>query len=176
MFCKSPFAIQKALKGKSGDPKGVKKLRSGDFLIETTSALQTKSFLLTKTFLDYLLMVSPHKFLNSCRGVISEPDPLCTSKAGILKGISDQGVIQSPLHPHQLKPIYFLPHLQLYQIIACESQPPVPLSTSATSTANSLQILSTKARLFPTTTHNLTRCPPKLNHLSLTRECQFHIQ
>ncbi|GFW41315.1 hypothetical protein TNCV_1003081 [Trichonephila clavipes] len=40
MSRKSPFAIQKALKGIDGDPKGVKKLRSGDLLINTTSALQ----------------------------------------------------------------------------------------------------------------------------------------
>ncbi|GFS68203.1 uncharacterized protein TNCV_1531081 [Trichonephila clavipes] len=61
MSRKSPFAIQKALKGIGGDPKGVKKLRSGDLLIKTTSALQTKSFLMSKTFLDCPLTVCPHK-------------------------------------------------------------------------------------------------------------------
>ncbi|GFT26076.1 uncharacterized protein TNCV_2332591 [Trichonephila clavipes] len=50
MSQKSPFAIQKALKGIGGDPKSVKKLRSGDLLIETVSALQTKSFLSAKYF------------------------------------------------------------------------------------------------------------------------------
>ncbi|GFY31921.1 uncharacterized protein TNCV_2620581 [Trichonephila clavipes] len=48
MSQKSPFAIQKALKGIGGDPKSVKKLRSGDLLIETVSALQMKSFLSAK--------------------------------------------------------------------------------------------------------------------------------
>ncbi|GFV53003.1 uncharacterized protein TNCV_989831 [Trichonephila clavipes] len=52
MSRKSPFAIQKALKGIGGDPKSVKKLRSGDLLIEIVSALQSKSFLLVKTFID----------------------------------------------------------------------------------------------------------------------------
>ncbi|GFY31931.1 uncharacterized protein TNCV_2620681 [Trichonephila clavipes] len=49
---KSPFLIQKALVGLGGEPKSVKRLRSGDLLIETNSALQTKSFLLAKSFLD----------------------------------------------------------------------------------------------------------------------------
>ncbi|GFU18096.1 putative RNA-directed DNA polymerase from transposon BS [Trichonephila clavipes] len=95
MTRKSPFAIQKAIKGIGGDPKSVKKLRSGDLLLETVSALQTKSFLLAKTFLDCLLTASPHKSLNSSRGVISEPDLICTPEAEILEGFSGQGVIQA---------------------------------------------------------------------------------
>ncbi|GFW95684.1 uncharacterized protein TNCV_19151 [Trichonephila clavipes] len=94
MTRKSPFAIQKAIQGIGGDPKSVKKLRSGDLLLETVSALQTKSFLLAKTFLDCPLTASPHKSLNSSRGVISEPDLICTPEAEILEGFSGQGVIQ----------------------------------------------------------------------------------
>ncbi|GFW07818.1 uncharacterized protein TNCV_3919511 [Trichonephila clavipes] len=92
MSIKSPFAIQKALIGIGGEPKSVKRLRSGDLLIETTSALQTKSFLLAKSFLNGPVTVFPHKSLNSCRGVISEPDLLGTSDSEILEGFSDQGV------------------------------------------------------------------------------------
>ncbi|GFT94149.1 RNA-directed DNA polymerase from mobile element jockey [Trichonephila clavipes] len=95
MTRKSPFAIQKAIQGIGGDPKSVKKLRSGDLLLETVSALQTKSFLLAKTFLDCPLKASPHKSLNSSRGVISEPDLICTPEAEILEGFSGQGVIQA---------------------------------------------------------------------------------
>ncbi|GFT44752.1 uncharacterized protein TNCV_2845351 [Trichonephila clavipes] len=88
------ICYSKALKGIGGDPKSVKKLRSGDLLIETVSALQTKSFLSAKVFLDCPLIVTPHRSLNSCRGVISEPDLLCASEAEILEGLSDQGVTQ----------------------------------------------------------------------------------
>ncbi|GFW23716.1 uncharacterized protein TNCV_2032591 [Trichonephila clavipes] len=101
MSIKLPFAIQKALIGIGGEPKSVKRLRSGDLLIETTSALQTKSFLLAKSFLNSPVTVSPHKSLNSCRGVISEPDLLGTSDSEILEGFSDQGVTQS--HPSDSK-------------------------------------------------------------------------
>ncbi|GFY11801.1 uncharacterized protein TNCV_1529931 [Trichonephila clavipes] len=96
MSKKSPFSIHKALIGIGGEPKSVKRLRSGDLLIETSSALQTKSFLLAKSFLDSPITINPHKTLNSCRGVISESDLLTTPDAEILDGFSDQGVIQLP--------------------------------------------------------------------------------
>ncbi|GFX55964.1 putative RNA-directed DNA polymerase from transposon BS [Trichonephila clavipes] len=90
---KSPFLIQKALVGIGGEPKSVKRLRSGD-LLETNSALQIKSFFLAKTFLDSPVNIIPHKSLNTSRGVISEPDLLTTPEAEFLDGFSDQGVIQ----------------------------------------------------------------------------------
>ncbi|GFY20585.1 uncharacterized protein TNCV_1118191 [Trichonephila clavipes] len=62
----SPFAIHKTLIGIGGGPKSVKRLRFGNLLIETTPALQTKSFLLAKSFLNNPVTVSPHKTLNSC--------------------------------------------------------------------------------------------------------------
>ncbi|GFU47420.1 putative RNA-directed DNA polymerase from transposon X-element [Trichonephila clavipes] len=67
MARKSPFVIHKAIIGIGGEPKSIKKLRSGDLLIETTSALQS---------------------------VISEPDLLSSSEAEILEGLSDQGITQ----------------------------------------------------------------------------------
>ncbi|GFW30474.1 putative RNA-directed DNA polymerase from transposon BS [Trichonephila clavipes] len=94
MAQKSPFAIQKAIQGIIGEPRLVKKLRSDYLLIETSSALRTISFLLTKTFLDCPLTVNLHRSLNSCRGVISETDLLCASEAEILEGLSDQEVTQ----------------------------------------------------------------------------------
>ncbi|GFT42925.1 putative RNA-directed DNA polymerase from transposon BS [Trichonephila clavipes] len=94
MSSKASFAIQKALIGIGGEPNSVKSLRSGDLLIETLFALQTNSFLLAKTFLNSSVTISPHKTLNSRRGVISEPDLLTTPEAEILEGLSNQGVIQ----------------------------------------------------------------------------------
>ncbi|GFX07130.1 putative RNA-directed DNA polymerase from transposon BS [Trichonephila clavipes] len=94
MCRKSPFVIHKALLGIGGEPKSIKKLRSGDLLIETISAVQSKSFLLAKTFIDSPLIVTPHRTLNSCRGVISESDLLYASETEILEDLSDQGVTQ----------------------------------------------------------------------------------
>ncbi|GFS61429.1 uncharacterized protein TNCV_4311651 [Trichonephila clavipes] len=87
--CFRAYRSNAAVPGIGDEPKSLKRLRSGDLLIET------KSFLLAKYFLDCPVSIFPHKFLNSCRGVISEPDLLCTSEAEILQGFSDQGVTQS---------------------------------------------------------------------------------
>ncbi|GFU71534.1 putative RNA-directed DNA polymerase from transposon BS [Trichonephila clavipes] len=94
MSKKSPFAIHKALIGIGGELKTVKRLRFGDILIETHTALQTKSFLLANTFLDYPVTICPHKSQNTSRGVISESDLLSTPESEILEGFFDQGVIQ----------------------------------------------------------------------------------
>ncbi|GFS86357.1 RNA-directed DNA polymerase from mobile element jockey [Trichonephila clavipes] len=74
MSTKSPFAIHKALMGIGGELKSVKKLRSGDLLIETSSPVQTKSLQLAKSFLYSPVNKTSHKSLNSSRDVISEPD------------------------------------------------------------------------------------------------------
>ncbi|KAF8789545.1 hypothetical protein HNY73_007476 [Argiope bruennichi] len=53
------------------------KAKSGDFLIEILSSSQTKNHSQrNKTLLDIPISVTPHKSLNSVRGVISEPDLL----------------------------------------------------------------------------------------------------
>ncbi|GFW74977.1 uncharacterized protein TNCV_2678451 [Trichonephila clavipes] len=119
MSKKSPFVIQKALKGIGGDPKSVRKLRSGDLLIETASAVQSKSFLMAKTFLDSTLTVTPHKSLNCSRGVISESDLFLHI---ILINSNSAISFRSPIIP----------------TILCESQPPI-LNSNA-STDNSLHI------------------------------------
>ncbi|GBN56575.1 hypothetical protein AVEN_93060-1 [Araneus ventricosus] len=92
-LCLSPFAVQKELKSIGDDPKTVKKLKSGDLLIETFSAIQTKSFLLAKTLANTPITVEPHKSLNSCRGVISEIQLQNTPENEIFEGLSDQNVI-----------------------------------------------------------------------------------
>ncbi|GFU90173.1 uncharacterized protein TNCV_3873771 [Trichonephila clavipes] len=93
MSWKSPFAIQKALTGIGGEPKSMKNLRSGHLLIEIKSVSQSKSFLLARNFLDPPLTVCPHKYLNYCRGVISETDLLCASEAEILEGLEARKLI-----------------------------------------------------------------------------------
>ncbi|GFV75184.1 putative RNA-directed DNA polymerase from transposon BS [Trichonephila clavipes] len=94
MSNKSSFAVHRSPIGIGGEPKSVKHLRSGDLLIETNSAIQTKSFLFAKSFLDCPFTIALHKSLNFSRGVISEPDLLCISEAEILEGFSDQSVTQ----------------------------------------------------------------------------------
>ncbi|GBL93015.1 hypothetical protein AVEN_54649-2 [Araneus ventricosus] len=86
----SPFIIHKAFLSIGGNSKPIKKLRSGDLLIDTTSALQSKYFLTATKFVDTPVSVVPHSVLNNCRGVISESDLLPCTDAEILNGFADQ--------------------------------------------------------------------------------------
>ncbi|GFV34654.1 hypothetical protein TNCV_1449581 [Trichonephila clavipes] len=86
--------------------------RSGDLLIETPHIYPTKYFLLAKTFLDSPVSICPHKSLNTCRGVISEPDLLTIPDAEIVEGFSDQA------------------HLLPSTSTLSEIQPPIPTFNS----------------------------------------------
>ncbi|GFX54875.1 uncharacterized protein TNCV_3317921 [Trichonephila clavipes] len=135
----SPFAINKALIGIGGEPKSVKCLRSGDLLIETLTALQTKYFLLVKTFLNSPILISPHKSLNSCRRVISKPDLLTTPEAEILDGFSDQGVTQFTYLESTLpSEDFILPSTSdRVENLSTEILPPVPLFETSPTTSSS---------------------------------------
>ncbi|GFX80869.1 putative RNA-directed DNA polymerase from transposon BS [Trichonephila clavipes] len=154
----------KAIQGIGGDPKSVKKLRSGDLLIETLSALQTKSFLLAKTFLDCPLTVSPHKSLNSSRGVISEPDLIFTPETEILEEFSGQGVIQLHNYPNPTLRLpnsttttttqtdenitkIVCPPLKLLQPLVSVPKPTISSSVAAVNKSST----STQAELVPST-------------------------
>ncbi|GFY03528.1 uncharacterized protein TNCV_3211651 [Trichonephila clavipes] len=160
---KSPFAVHKALIGIGGEPKTVKRLRSGDLLMETNSAIQTKSFLLAKTFLNSPLIVTPHKSLNSCRGVISEPDLLTTSESEILEGFSDQAAKSSNKNSSTQTDENITnikcPPLELLQPLSSKTRTNLSISTPGVSTSS-----STQAQLLPSTssisTSNSESQPP----------------
>ncbi|GFX40122.1 transposable element Tcb2 transposase [Trichonephila clavipes] len=98
---------------------------------------------------DSPLTVIPHRSLNSCRGVVSEPYLLCASETEVLEGLSDQCVTQ----------IQLLPSTSSVTVTSSsESQPSVPLvittfsasnssSTSAASTFNKA-LSSSKVSMF----------------------------
>lgn len=89
----SPFYVQKALLGISGNPKSVKKLRSNDLLVETSTPVQSKSLLSAKLLGNVPITVTPHNTLNSSRGVISEIDLINVPESEITEELQIQGVI-----------------------------------------------------------------------------------
>ena len=89
----SPFVIEKALQGIAGVPKSVKKLRSGDLLVEYTGRKQIENLLRTEKFFDLDVKVSLHTSLNTCRGVVRCPDLRACSEQEILENMREQGVI-----------------------------------------------------------------------------------
>ncbi|GFV51592.1 hypothetical protein TNCV_3082541 [Trichonephila clavipes] len=114
--------------------------------------------------LDCPVSIVPHKSLNSCRGVISEPDLLTTTDAEILDGFSDQGVIQSLQllnHLHQLKQNSYPPHLLLLLHRLQNLYLPNSVIDTAPTTSNSLSISaasssSTACSVLETTTTTST--------------------
>ena len=55
----SPFAVNKGIEGVVGTPKGIKRLRSGDLLVEVSRSTQADNLLKTKTLADIPVKVTP---------------------------------------------------------------------------------------------------------------------
>ena len=88
----SPFAIQKGLEGLAGEPKSVKKLRSGSLLIECATESHSKNLLKSKLLCNISINVTPHTTLNSSKGVVRLRDLEGVSEEEICENLSSQGV------------------------------------------------------------------------------------
>ena len=90
----SPFAVQKGFSCLAGQLKSIKRLRNGTFLVECHSATQSKKLQKATTFVDRAVKISPHKSLNSSKGVIRCPDLKGVSEAEIKEELRSQGVVE----------------------------------------------------------------------------------
>lgn len=90
----SPFAVQKGFSGLAGPLKTVKRLRNGTFLVECQSKKQSEKLTKATTFVDRPVKVSPHKGLNSSKGVIRCPDLKGVSEVEIRDELKSQGVVE----------------------------------------------------------------------------------
>ena len=88
----SIFAIQKLLKCAVGDVKSAKKLRNGSILLEVCSKAQATNALKMTTWVDTPVSVTPHRSLNSCKGIIRCRDLRDCSEDEILGELSHEGV------------------------------------------------------------------------------------
>lgn len=70
----NPFVVEKAMKGIAGEVKDLKRLRSGALLVEVVRTAQAIHLLKQESFAGIPIRVSPHRSLNSCRGVITDRD------------------------------------------------------------------------------------------------------
>lgn len=89
----SPFVILKALQGISGEPKSVKKLRSGEILVEVEKQSHSRNLLNAKTFAGITISASPHKSLNFSKGVVRCRDIEMCSVDELKIELKDQGVV-----------------------------------------------------------------------------------
>ena len=90
----SPFAIHKGILGIAGEPVGVKKLRSGQILIEFNKQHYSTNLLKCKSFVQIPVQVTPHKTLNTKKGIIRCADLRDCEEDEILDELKCQGVIR----------------------------------------------------------------------------------
>jgi len=88
----SPFLLEKAFKAATGDLKTVKRLKKGDYLLEATSAIQSRCLLKLSSLAGCPVQVTPHRTLNQCKGVIRCKELLNCDKDEILSELKEQSV------------------------------------------------------------------------------------
>jgi len=89
----SIFTIQKILQCAVGNVKSAKKLRSGAVLVEVNSKPMAKRAMSMTTWVDTAIKVSPHRSLNSSRGVIRCRDFRDCDDHEVMDALRSQGVI-----------------------------------------------------------------------------------
>lgn len=88
----SIFAIQKFIQCGVGEVKEAKKLRNGTVLLEVKTKQQAMKALGMTVWFDTEITVTPHRSLNTSRGVIRCRDLRDCDDAEVLSGLASQGV------------------------------------------------------------------------------------
>ena len=88
----SPFAINKALLGIAGEMKTVRKLSNGDLMVETTKRPHSENLLKCNNFINFPVTVTPHRSLNSSRGIIRHREFKFCSDEEVQENLSSKGV------------------------------------------------------------------------------------
>lgn len=88
----SPFAIQKGISGIAGTVKDVKKLHSGQILVECSKKSHADNLLRCDSLGGVPVRTFPHPHLNSCKGVIRTRDLHDMEEDEIVTELKDQGV------------------------------------------------------------------------------------
>ena len=91
----SPFAILKGIQALAGNPVSVKKLRSGNILVEVSKRSHSTNLLQAKFFVNLPLNIAIHNTLNSSKGVIRCRDLLDCEETEIVNELYHQGVTEA---------------------------------------------------------------------------------
>ena len=89
----SPFVVSKTIKALAGEPKSVKRLRDGSLLVEVLRKSHSDSLLKLTLFSDVPVSVTPHRSLNTKKGVIRCREFDSMDENNILEELSSQGVV-----------------------------------------------------------------------------------
>ncbi|XP_071118321.1 uncharacterized protein [Haliotis cracherodii] len=90
----NPFAISKAINGCCGKVENVSRLRNGSILVECARRQQSLNLLSLSQFANVEVVVSAHRTLNSCRGIVRDRARCLSdmSEDEIVTELSTQGV------------------------------------------------------------------------------------
>ena len=88
----SPFAVSKSISAIVGHGASVKRLKSGDLLVTVTHKHHSEALSRTTSLVTTPVRITPHKSLNSCKGVIKSRDLSTTDEKEILDNLRPQGV------------------------------------------------------------------------------------
>ena len=91
----NPFMTAKVIQGIAGEVRAVKSLRNGDILVHCALRSHALNLLKLKAFAGITCKVSPHRSLNSSKGIIRDRERCLQSmtEETITKELADQGVI-----------------------------------------------------------------------------------
>ncbi|GFV50703.1 uncharacterized protein TNCV_2213651 [Trichonephila clavipes] len=146
MSLKSPFTIHKALKGIGGEPKSVKRLRSGDLLVETSSSTQTKEA--RKLILPQISQTYSQATKSSTTTTTTQTDDSITKIVCLpLKLLQPLTAVSKPTMPSKIPTVtkssasteaQLLPTTSSAAATSSESQPPAPFDITTSSASISL--------------------------------------
>lgn len=88
----SPFAIQKGISGIAGTVKDVKKLRSGQILVECSKKAHADNLLRANTLAGVPIKATFHPYLNSSRGIIRTRELQDMDESEITTELTQEGV------------------------------------------------------------------------------------
>lgn len=89
----SPFAIAKGLKGLAGELADIKKMRSGDLLVECTRRAQSDNLRQCTQLVNIPVQVQSHQSKNTSKGVIRSPDLSTVTEDEMLEELQSQAVL-----------------------------------------------------------------------------------
>ncbi|GBO42131.1 hypothetical protein AVEN_38692-1 [Araneus ventricosus] len=88
----SPFLVENYISDTVGEVKSIKKLLSGDLLVEVASSKQSQQILKLKSMSTIPVSVSPHETLNTSKGVITCGELFYVPLDEITEKLQSQGV------------------------------------------------------------------------------------
>ena len=90
----NPFAVSKGIQGVCGDVKNVTRPRSGSLLVECVKRQQSLNLLGLQHFVNTRVVVSAHKTLNTCRGIVRDWSRFLSdmTEEDIVAELKDHGV------------------------------------------------------------------------------------